>query len=45
MLRSDYATVQGTIILVAAIMVTLNLIVDLTYAYLDPQIGYESDVA
>jgi len=45
MLQSDYATVQGTIILVATIMVTLNLIVDLTYAYLDPQIGYESDVA
>ncbi len=45
MLQSDYTTVQGVIILVAAIMVFINLIVDLTYAYLDPKIGYESDVA
>ena len=45
MLQADYATVQGTIILVAVTMVTINLIVDLTYAYLDPQIGYGSDVA
>lgn len=45
MLQSDYTTVQGVIILVAAIMVTLNLIVDLTYAYLDPQIGYEGEAS
>lgn len=45
MIESDYAAVQGVIILVAAIMVFMNLLVDLTYAYLDPRIGYESDVA
>ena len=45
MIESDYTVVQGVIILVAAVMVFMNLIVDLTYAYLDPRIGYESDVA
>jgi len=33
--------VQTNVMLVAAILVTLNLIVDLTYAWLDPRIRYQ----
>ena len=36
----DYPVVQTNVMLVAATLVTLNLIVDLTYAYLDPRIRY-----
>jgi len=36
----DYPVVQTNVMLVAATLVMLNLIVDLTYAYLDPRIRY-----
>jgi peptide/nickel transport system permease protein len=36
----DYPVVQTNVMLVAATLVTLNLLVDLTYAYLDPRIRY-----
>jgi peptide/nickel transport system permease protein len=36
----DYPVVQTNVMLVAATLVTLNLIVDLTYAWLDPRIRY-----
>jgi peptide/nickel transport system permease protein len=36
----DYPVVQTNVMLVAATLVTLNLVVDLTYAYLDPRIRY-----
>ena len=40
-LYRDYPVVQTNVMLVAAILVTLNLIVDLTYAWLDPRIRYQ----
>jgi peptide/nickel transport system permease protein len=39
-LYRDYPIVQTNVMLVAGTLVTLNLLVDLTYAYLDPRIRY-----
>ena len=42
--RSSTATspvVQGAVLFVAAIFVTVNLVVDILYAALDPRIRYE----
>jgi peptide/nickel transport system permease protein len=39
-LYRDYPVVQTNVMLVAATLVTLNLIVDMTYAWLDPRIRY-----
>src|ERR1700687_2578557 len=39
-LYRDYPVVQTNVMLVAATLVSLNLIVDLTYAWLDPRIRY-----
>lgn len=36
----DYPAVQGTILIVAVIFVTINLIVDLLYSVIDPRIRY-----
>ena len=36
----EYPVVQTNVMLVAATLVTLNLVVDLTYAWLDPRIRY-----
>jgi peptide/nickel transport system permease protein len=36
----DYPVVQTNVMLVATVLVTLNLVVDLTYAWLDPRIRY-----
>jgi peptide/nickel transport system permease protein len=36
----DYPVVQTNVMLVAATLVSLNLLVDLTYAWLDPRIRY-----
>jgi peptide/nickel transport system permease protein len=40
-LARDFPLVQGAILLVASSYVVVNLVVDLTYAYLDPRIHYE----
>jgi peptide/nickel transport system permease protein len=40
-LYRDYPVVQTNIMLVAGTLVTLNLLVDLTYAWLDPRIHYQ----
>jgi peptide/nickel transport system permease protein len=40
-LYRDYPVVQTNVMLVAATLVTLNLVVDLTYAWLDPRIRYQ----
>ncbi len=37
----DYPVVMGTTLLYAVFLVIANLIVDITYAYLDPRIHYE----
>jgi peptide/nickel transport system permease protein len=39
-LCNDYPLVQGIILLIGAIYIVLNLVVDLLYAYLDPRIKY-----
>jgi peptide/nickel transport system permease protein len=39
-LYRDYSVVQTNVMLVAATLVTLNLVVDMTYAWLDPRIRY-----
>ena len=38
---SDYAIVQGVILVIGAVVVTSNLIVDLSYGWIDPRIRYE----
>ena len=42
-LKSDFPVVQGIVLLVAVIFVTINLVADLAYAYLDPRIKYSSN--
>jgi ABC-type dipeptide/oligopeptide/nickel transport system permease component len=37
----DYPVIMGTILLYAVLLVIANLVVDLTYAYLDPRIRYD----
>ena len=37
----DYPTVQGSVLVIALIFVVVNLVVDISYAYLDPRIHYE----
>ena len=40
-LGRDYPIVQGVTLLVAIIFVLVNLLVDLSYAIIDPRISYE----
>lgn len=37
----DYSLIQASVLIMAIILVTLNLLIDLLYAYLDPRIRYE----
>ncbi len=39
---SDYAAVQGFVLSMALLFVTLNLIIDLAYGLIDPRIGFET---
>jgi ABC-type dipeptide/oligopeptide/nickel transport system permease component len=39
-LGRDYPVVQAVVLLMAVIFTTVNLLVDLLYAYLDPRIRY-----
>ena len=36
----DFPVVQGAVIMIAVFFITINLVVDLLYAYLDPRIRY-----
>ncbi|KKI93130.1 peptide ABC transporter permease [Bacillus sp. SA1-12] len=38
----DYPVIQSGILLIAAIFVVINLIIDLLYAFIDPRINYHS---
>jgi peptide/nickel transport system permease protein len=40
-LERDYPMIQGTVLLVAASFVFVNLIVDVIYVYVDPRIRYD----
>ena len=41
MLAQDYPIVQGVVMVVALTVVTINLVVDVLYGWLDPRIQYE----
>jgi peptide/nickel transport system permease protein len=38
-LRQDYPTVQGAVLVIAALFVLVNVIVDLAYSYIDPRVS------
>jgi peptide/nickel transport system permease protein len=40
LLRRDYPTIQGIILVVAFLYMFINLLVDLSFAFLDPRISY-----
>ena len=40
-LARDYSAVQGGVLLIAFVFVLVNLLVDISYAYLDPRIHYD----
>ena len=42
-LSRDYPIVQGAVLVSATIYVIVNLLVDISYAYLDPRIRYQSN--
>lgn len=42
LVASDYAAVQGFVLTMALLFVGLNLIIDLSYALIDPRIGFAS---
>ncbi len=37
----DYPAVQGAILFTGAVVITINLVIDLTYAWVDPRIRYQ----
>ncbi|GAA3955543.1 ABC transporter permease [Allohahella marinimesophila] len=39
---SDYAAVQGFVLAMALLFITLNLVIDITYTLIDPRLGLES---
>ena len=39
-LARDYPVVQGAVLILAVLFVTINLVVDIIYAFLDPRISY-----
>jgi peptide/nickel transport system permease protein len=36
----DFPVVQAVVLLTAGVVITVNLLVDITYAYVDPRIRY-----
>ncbi len=40
LVKSDYAAVQGFVLAMALLFVLLNLLIDLSYALIDPRIGF-----
>ncbi len=40
LLSKDYAIIQAVTLLIATMIVVVNLLVDLTYGWLDPRIRY-----
>lgn len=41
-LNRDYTLVMGMVLLFAVLLLLLNLVVDIAYAFLDPRVSYES---
>jgi peptide/nickel transport system permease protein len=42
-LRRDYPVIQGGMLFIAGMLVFINLVVDVMYAYFDPRVRYERD--
>lgn len=40
-IRRDYPMVQGTLLLTASMIILVNLLIDIVYAFLDPRIRYD----
>jgi ABC-type dipeptide/oligopeptide/nickel transport system permease component len=38
--RRDYPLVQGCLLMISTVVILVNLVVDMLYAYVDPQIRY-----
>ena len=38
--RRDYPIIQALLMVVATVLIAVNLIVDILYAYIDPRIRY-----
>jgi peptide/nickel transport system permease protein len=38
--QRDYAVIQGVVLFIAFVFVTVNLVVDIVYALIDPRIRY-----
>jgi peptide/nickel transport system permease protein len=43
LMNLDYAPVQGFVLMMAAIFIVINLIIDLAQALIDPRIGFDAD--
>ncbi len=41
MTNRDYSVVMGLAVLLSAVIVVANMVVDILYGYLDPRIRYE----
>jgi peptide/nickel transport system permease protein len=39
----DYMVVQGCMIFIALLFIAVNLVVDISYKFLDPRISYENE--
>jgi peptide/nickel transport system permease protein len=42
-LRRDYPVIQGSLLVIAGMLVFINLVVDVLYAYFDPRVRYDND--
>jgi peptide/nickel transport system permease protein len=42
LVASDYAAVQGFVLAMALLFVTLNLLIDISYSLIDPRIGFDA---
>lgn len=40
-INSDYPAIMGTVLLIAIVVMTLNLLVDISYLYIDPRIKFQ----
>jgi peptide/nickel transport system permease protein len=40
-MKRDFPLIQGTVLFLAAVFVVVNLLVDVSYAFLDPRIRYD----
>jgi peptide/nickel transport system permease protein len=38
--RRDYPIIQGVMVVFAAVYVLINLVIDITYSFIDPRIRY-----